>query len=219
MKMQSSTKPLRSSLHCALLPAQVVNCANHLHSRSVTRVKSTFFPNRQFLDNCRSWSLCPQCSEWAWKLLSWKRDLLTPCPLTQAKLFPYSSSLAVSEEMREMMLALLHRQTATAALCFGNRDTRFALEQRRNLCHRSSAALHSQFGNSWALVNDALWNVYSIHFYSQPWQFLKRQIKGFNAKKNEWENGINNLQNSEYFCPKARTQVLHTWKFPHFSTR
>ena len=58
---------------------------------------------------------------------------MTPCPLTQAKLFTPSSSLAVSKEMREMMLALLHRQTATAALCHGTRDARFTLKQRRNL--------------------------------------------------------------------------------------
>ena len=83
---------------------------------------------------------------------------MTPYPLTQAKLLTSSSSLAVSEEMREMTLVLPPKQTAKSALSHGARHARFTLKQRRNLCWRSSGALHT-VEQEVALANDALRHV------------------------------------------------------------
>lgn len=58
------------------------------------------------------------------------KDFLTPCPLTQAKLLP--TAVAWQSQRTEMMVAFLHGQTATAALCHGSRDSKFKLKQRRN---------------------------------------------------------------------------------------
>lgn len=62
----------------------------------------------------------------------------------------------VSEEMSEMMLALLPRQTVTAALC--TRDTRFTLKQEELGSEIKYCFPHTA-EQEVALVNDALRHV------------------------------------------------------------
>lgn len=190
------------SLLCALLLAQVANCMKSLHSSAVTRVKSIFLSNRQSLDSCKSWPLCSQwahsalsvlcteSAEWLWKLLiqSCKRDFLTPCPLTQAKLFTPSSSLAVSEEMRGVMLALGRLQQQLSVMALG------------------TPGLHWNRGETsvgdWVLLSTHRWANGSIGKWCTEacvehalWQpaivVLKKAQRGFNAKKNEQRSQTN----------------------------